>query len=66
MFNRGFQPSAESFTSASGSIQNALFLLSGVLLARGWLASTAGQSGGALGSVAFLVSFVGTMLVAGA
>jgi hypothetical protein len=32
----GFQPSAESFTSASGFIQNALLLLSGVLLAGGW------------------------------
>lgn len=32
----GFQPSAESFTSASGFIQNALFPLSGVLLAGGW------------------------------
>ena len=31
----GFQPSAESFTSASGFIQNALFLLSGVLIAGG-------------------------------
>lgn len=32
----GFQPSAESFTSASGFIKNALFLLSGVLVAGGW------------------------------
>jgi hypothetical protein len=31
----GFQPSAGSFTSASGFIQNALFLLSGVLIAGG-------------------------------
>ncbi len=31
----GFQLSAESFTSASGFIQNALFLLSGVLIAGG-------------------------------
>ena len=62
----GFQPSAESFTSASGFIQNALFLLSGVLLAGGLVSLYSRPVGGAPGSVAFLVSFVGTMLVAGA
>ena len=62
----GFEPSAESFTSASGFIQNALFLLGGVLSAGGLISLYAGRSGGALGSVAFLVAFVGTVLVAGA
>jgi len=61
----GFEGSAESFTNASGFIQNVLFLLGGVLLAGGLVSLYAGRSGGALGSVAFLVAFVGTVLVAG-
>lgn len=61
----GFEQSAESFTGASAFVQNALFLLAGVLLAGGLVSFYAGQSGGALGSVAFLVAFVGTVLVAG-
>lgn len=61
----GFEPSAESFTSPPGFVQGVLFLLAAVLLAGGLVSLYAGQSGGALGSVAFLVAFVGTVLVAG-
>lgn len=61
----GFESSAENFASASGFVQSALFLLGGVLLAGGLVSLYAGQSGGTLGSVAFLVAFVGTVLVVG-
>jgi hypothetical protein len=61
----GFQPSTESFTSASGFIQN------GCSYSAAYCWQGAGKPlrrpvGGALGSVALLVAFVGTMLVAGA
>jgi hypothetical protein len=54
VFNRGFQPSAESFTSASGFIQNALFLLSGVLLAGRLVSLYCRPVGGCTGLGGFL------------
>lgn len=64
-FVAGFEQSAEAFSSAPAFVQNLLFLVGGVLLVGGLVSLYAGRQGGALGAVAFVVAFAGTVLVAG-
>lgn len=61
----GLEQSAAAYSSAPAFVQNVLFLMAGVLLVGGLISLYVGRLSSTLGIVAFVVAFVGTVLVAG-